>query len=200
MPGQTTKRKAEIQHYVIHEYYADRASGHCELHTGVAWALKNIFREFWKSPTELRAEVFRRKVLESDYSARAAIDILQQVSDGSLPFDRTMKMSTAENLIRSVVKTRLPENIRTANKLLDKNRKLFAQYLGAQDEVEKKKAAKQLKRNRIKIASLLEELSLRTSRIQPMMKKLEGILSKSFHKNTKAEQGIYFCRSRLKIS
>ena len=30
----------------------------CELHTGVAWALKNIFREFWKSPTELRAEVF----------------------------------------------------------------------------------------------------------------------------------------------
>ena len=127
---------------------------------------------------ELTRMAFRRKVLESDYSARAAIDILQQVSDGSLPFDRTMKMSTAENLIRSVVKTRLPENIRTANKLLDKNRKLFAQYLGAQDEVEKKKAAKQLKRNRIKIASLLEELSLRTSRIQPMMKKLEGILSK----------------------
>ncbi|MGD0785188.1 MAG: RNA polymerase sigma factor RpoD [Sedimentisphaerales bacterium] len=127
---------------------------------------------------ELTRMAFRRKVLESDYSARAAIDILQQVSDGSLPFDRTMKMSTAENLIRSVVKTRLPENIRTANKLLDKNRKLFAQYLGAQDEAEKKKAAKQLKRNRIKIASLLEELSLRTSRIQPMMKKLEGILSK----------------------
>jgi RNA polymerase primary sigma factor len=127
---------------------------------------------------ELTRMAFRRKVLESDYSARAAIDILQQVSDGSLPFDRTMKMSTAKNLIRSVVKTRLPENIRTANKLLDKNRKLFAQYLGAQDEAEKKKAAKQLKRNRIKIASLLEELSLRTSRIQPMMKKLEGILSK----------------------
>ena len=29
-----------------------------ELNTGIAWALKNIFREFWKSPTELRAEVF----------------------------------------------------------------------------------------------------------------------------------------------
>jgi RNA polymerase primary sigma factor len=127
---------------------------------------------------ELTRMAFRRKVLESDYSARAAIDILQQVSDGSLPFDRTMKMSTAENLIRSVVRTRLPENIRTANKLLDKNRKLFAQYIGTQDETEKKKAAKQLKRNRIKIASLLEELSLRTSRIQPMMKKLEGILAK----------------------
>jgi len=127
---------------------------------------------------ELTRMAFRRKVLESDYSAIAAIEILQQVSDGSLPFDRTMKMSTSENLIRSVVRSRLPENIRTANKLLEKNIKLFSEFLQAQDEAGKKKAAKQLKYNRIKIASLLEELSLRTSRIQPMMKKLEGILSK----------------------
>ncbi|PKL47713.1 MAG: RNA polymerase sigma factor RpoD [Planctomycetes bacterium HGW-Planctomycetes-1] len=127
---------------------------------------------------ELTRMAFRRKVLESDYSAISAIDILRQVGDGTLPFDRTMKMSTAENLIRSVVRSRLPENIRTANRLLDKNVKLFAEYLNIQDETEKKKAAKQLKRNRRKVATLLEELSLRTSRIQPMMKKLEGILSK----------------------
>jgi RNA polymerase primary sigma factor len=127
---------------------------------------------------ELTRMAFRRKVLESDNSAVAAIDILQQVRDGSLPFDRTMKMSTAENLIRVVVKSRLPENIKTAGKLLDKNKKLFAQFLQSPEEAEKKKASKQLKRNRIKIATLLEELSLRTSRIQPMMKKLEGILSK----------------------
>lgn len=127
---------------------------------------------------ELTRMAFRRKVLESDYCAISAIDVLQQVSDGALPFDRTMKMSTSENLIRSVVRSRLPENIKTATKLLDKNIKLFSQYLQAQDEIEKKKSAKQLKYNRIKIASLLEELSLRTSRIQPMMKKLEGVLSK----------------------
>ena len=127
---------------------------------------------------ELTRMAFRRKVLESDYSAVSAIEILRQVGEGTLPFDRTMKMSTAENLVRSVVKSRLPENIRTANKLLDKNVKLFAEYLNAQDETEKKKTAKQLRRNRRKVATLLEELSLRTSRIQPMMKKLEGILSK----------------------
>jgi RNA polymerase primary sigma factor len=127
---------------------------------------------------ELTRMAFRRKVLESDYSAVSAIEILRQVGEGTLPFDRTMKMSTAENLVRSVVKSRLPENIRTANKLLDKNVKLFAEYLNAQDETEKKKAAKPLKCNRRKVATLLEELSLRTSRIQPMMKKLEGILSK----------------------
>lgn len=127
---------------------------------------------------ELTRMAFRRKVLESDYCAIAAIEILQQVSDGALPFDRTMKMSTSENLVRSVVRSRLPENIKTVNKLLEKNIKLFSEFLQAQEETEKKKASKQLKYNRIKIASLLEELSLRTSRIQPMMKKLEGILSK----------------------
>jgi len=127
---------------------------------------------------ELTRMAFRRKVLESDYCAIAAIEILQQVSDGALPFDRTMKMSTSENLVRSVVRNRLPENIKTVNKLLEKNVKLFNQYLEAKDEDEKKKALRQLKFNRSKIASLLEELSLRTSRIQPLMKKLEGILSK----------------------
>ncbi|MBU2597111.1 MAG: RNA polymerase sigma factor RpoD, partial [Planctomycetes bacterium] len=127
---------------------------------------------------ELTRMAFRRKVLESDYSAITAIEILRQVGEGTLPFDRTMKMSTAENLVRSVVKSRLPENIGTSNKLLDKNVKLFAEYLNVRDETAKKKAAKQLRRNRRKVATLLEELSLRTSRIQPMMKKLEGILSK----------------------
>jgi RNA polymerase primary sigma factor len=127
---------------------------------------------------ELTRMAFRRKVLESDYSALNAIEILQQVSEGSLPFDRTMKMSSAENLVRSVVRSRLPENIRTANKLLANNAKLFADFLKEQDETAKKKVMRQLRRNRRKVATLLEELSLRTSRIQPMMKKLEGILSK----------------------
>jgi len=128
---------------------------------------------------ELTRMVFRRKVLESDYSAVSAIEILRQVGEGTLPFDRTMKISTAENLVRSVVRIRLPENIKTATKLLDKNTKFFAHFLQTQDETEKKKTARQLKLNRIKIATLLEELSLRTSRIQPMMKKMEGILSKT---------------------
>ncbi len=110
--------------------------------------------------------------------AIAAIEILQQVSDGALPFDRTMKMSTSENLIRSVVRSRLPENLKTVNKLLEKNTKLFSQFVESGNEAEKKKSYKQLKFNRAKIASLLEELSLRTSRIQPLMKKLEGILHK----------------------
>ncbi len=127
---------------------------------------------------EFTRMAFRRKVLESDYSASQAVDILQQVHQGDLPFDRTMKMSTAENLIRSVVKNRLPQNLETTRKLLDINRKLYEDSIKFDDINAAKKCLKQLRRNRRKIATLLEELSLRTSRIQPMMSKLQGIKKK----------------------
>jgi RNA polymerase primary sigma factor len=127
---------------------------------------------------ELTRLAFRRKVLENDFCAKTAIEILQQVQDGSLPFDRTMKMSTAENLVRSVVRSRLPQNIGTSLKLLDRNTDTFDKNKNV-DNIEKiKKDLKQMHRNRRKIATLLEELSLRTSRIQPMMIKLQGIRQK----------------------
>ena len=65
---------------------------------------------------ELSRMAFRRKMLEVDYCARNAISLLQQVQEGMLSFDRTMKISTADNLVRAVIKRRLPVNIRTANK------------------------------------------------------------------------------------
>jgi len=127
---------------------------------------------------ELTRMAFRRKVLENDYCARMAIEILEQVQEGTLPFDRTMKMSTSENLIRSVVKRRMPANLATAIALLDRNAALAPQVLADESSPAARKVLRQMNRNRRKIATLLEELSLRTSRIQPMMRKLQGIQKK----------------------
>ncbi|MGH7177361.1 MAG: RNA polymerase sigma factor region1.1 domain-containing protein, partial [Tepidisphaeraceae bacterium] len=46
---------------------------------------------------EITRKIFRSKVLESDYCLQSAVEILQQVDEGDLPFDRTMKISTAED-------------------------------------------------------------------------------------------------------
>ncbi|RKY08797.1 MAG: RNA polymerase sigma factor RpoD [Planctomycetota bacterium] len=127
---------------------------------------------------ELTRLAFRRKVLESDYCSRAAVEILQQVDEGALPFDRTMKMSSGETHERSVIKARIPVNMDTVNKLLDRNTDIFAASGQTDDADVIRQNLKQIRRNRRKIASLLEELSLRTSRIQPMMKKLQGIQQK----------------------
>lgn len=127
---------------------------------------------------ELTRLAFRRKVLESDYCSRAAVEILQQVDEGTLPFDRTMKMSSGETQERAVIKGRIPINVNTVNKLLSRNADAFSALSQTDDKDAMKRSMKQIHRNRRKIASLLEELSLRTSRIQPMMKKLQGIQQK----------------------
>ena len=129
---------------------------------------------------ELSRMAFRRKMLESDYCARNSVEILQKVDDGTMSFDRTMKISTAENLVRGVIKRRLPSNLSTINKLLKMNQELFVEMAPAKDPDKTRSVLKKLYRSRRKMATLLEELSLRTSRIQPMKSKLHGI-SKKMH-------------------
>ena len=138
---------------------------------------------------ELTRLAFRRKVLESDYCAHNAVEILQQVNDGTLPFDRTMKMSSGESYERAVIKKRLPANVDTVNLLLDRNTDIFLASKELDDIDQIKRNVKQIHRNRRKIATLLEELSLRTSRIQPMMKKLQGIQQKMHQLQGLIERG-----------
>jgi len=127
---------------------------------------------------ELARMAFRRKMLECDYCAKNALDILQQVHEGTLSFDRTMKISSAENFVRSVIKKRLPDNLKTVNTLLKVDRTLFKKFLQDQKGSGSVRVLKKIRRNRRKIATLLEELSLRTSRILPMKNKLHGISQK----------------------
>ena len=127
---------------------------------------------------ELARMAFRRKLLECDYCAKSASEILQHVFDGTLSFDRTMRISTAENLIRSIIKKRIPENLDTSNKLLKINQNLFKKMLKAQKSEDVRKFVKRIHRNKRKVATLLEELSLRTSRVQPMKNKLHGMSQK----------------------
>ncbi|MHC4227102.1 MAG: RNA polymerase sigma factor RpoD [Planctomycetota bacterium] len=127
---------------------------------------------------ELARMAFRRKMLQCDYCARNSLDLLQQVHDGSMSFDRTLKAGTALYLTKSVIKKRLPENIRTVNKLLEINQDLFRKTLASRTRNGNEGALKQLRRNKRKIATLIEELSLRTSRIQPVKNKLHGICGK----------------------
>ena len=127
---------------------------------------------------EMTRMVFRRKMLQCDYCARNAMDLMQQVREGSMSFDRTIKTGTTPNLTKTVIKKRMVENIRTVDKLLRINQGLFKKYVDSGNENERKSFQKRIHRDKRKIATMLEELSLRTSRIQPMKNKLHGICQK----------------------
>ncbi|GAH68452.1 unnamed protein product, partial [marine sediment metagenome] len=123
---------------------------------------------------------FRRRVLESDYCATQAVEILQQVDDRDLPFDRTMKISTAENLGKETISERIPINLKTARKALDSNRSDWDVVCHTRTSSSRRKGARRrMWRRRRRVAKLVEELSLRTSRIQPLMKKLVHISQKT---------------------
>ena len=138
---------------------------------------------------EIARMAFRRKMLQSDYCAKNAIDLIQQVQDGILSFDRTIKTATEKYYVKNIIKKRISQNVETADKLLKINQSFFKKLLKTQNDTPQKLLLKRLHRNRRKIATLLEELSLRTSRIQPMKNKLCGISQKMHQLQQYIEQG-----------
>ena len=123
--------------------------------------------------------VFRRFVLESDYAARQAIDILELVHEGKLPFDRTMRISTAVEGAKETVKARIPVNLVTLKALLDLNDADWARCeAGGLKKSELDEIRSLMQARRRKIASLMEECCLRTAKIQPLLRKLQSISKK----------------------
>lgn len=124
---------------------------------------------------ELTRMIFRRKVLENDYCVQQAVDTLELVRTGELPFDRTMKISTAEDDAKGKISARIPENLNTIKKLLDLNREDWDKLAETKKKTDRDQIRTEMKRRRRKMATLIEELSLRTSKIQPLMHKLKSI-------------------------
>ncbi len=128
---------------------------------------------------EMCRYLFRRKVLMNDYSIAQSVEILEMVHAGDLPFDRTMKISTAEENAKEKIATRIPNNLKTIKKLLDLNRELWDQMESEELTDDQYDAAhNEVRDRRRKMATLIEECSLRTSRVQPLLKKLTSISRK----------------------
>jgi RNA polymerase primary sigma factor len=125
--------------------------------------------------------IFRRRCLENDYAVQMAVETLNGVHAGDLPFDRTMRISTAEENAKEKIALRIPYNVETLKKLLDAN----AREWDALNEAIANKDAdavvtirERMSHRQRKMACLGEECSLRTSRIVPILKKLRSIAKK----------------------
>jgi RNA polymerase primary sigma factor len=123
---------------------------------------------------EVTRKRFRRALLTCDFALRATVATLQQVYQGQLPFDRTIKVSLTEQLTKEQILARMPHNLATIEKLLELNRPDFALLIRKSTPLaERLRARKMFLRRRRKCLQLVEELSLRTRRVQPLMKQLE---------------------------
>ncbi len=123
---------------------------------------------------EVTRKRFRRKVLECDGALVQVVETLKRVHLGELPFDRTVKISQTENLEKDKILQRMPHNLKTLEHLMEQNQEDFAKILDPRiDENEKRRLRRALRVRRRKAVTLVEELSIRTQKVQPLMKKLE---------------------------
>jgi RNA polymerase primary sigma factor len=128
---------------------------------------------------ELTRMAFRRKVLENDYCMQQAVDLMQAVSDGRMPFDRTMKISTAESMGKVTIVQRLPSNLGTVGKLLEMNQADWSVLRETRTTAAARRQAQdRMNQRRRRAVTLIEELPLRTSRITPLMRKITAMTLK----------------------
>ncbi len=134
---------------------------------------------FLAKQIEITRKRFRRSMMESDFAINYAVDILEKVHSGDLPFERTLRTSDTENTQKDQILGRMPVNLPTIRQLVAKNREDWNITISETASKKEKQAAKdRLVIRRRKVCTLCEELSVRTHRLQPHFKKMELIATR----------------------
>ena len=124
---------------------------------------------------EVTRRRFRPKLLECDYVIQAAFKVLKRVHDGELPFDRTVQVSVTDQLEKDQILGRLaaqPADARNAAQAQSPRLPHRAEQV-ADARRSAKQAWKRLGAAPSQAVRLVEELGLRTQRIEPMIRTLE---------------------------
>ena len=130
---------------------------------------------------EITRKRYRRAVLTCGHALGATLDTLKRVYRGELPFDRTIKVSLTERLTKEQILARMPHNFATLDRLYKQNRADFATLISkSADRVEKRAARVRFIRRRHKLVQLIEELSLRSRRVSPLIKELRKFSDRMF--------------------
>lgn len=123
---------------------------------------------------EVTRKRYRRSVLGCSLATRMTYQTLVKVFKGHLPFDRTIKVSLTEGLTKEQIQGRMPHNLRTIKHLMEANQEDFVKLIHrSTPPQERAEARRRFLHRRRKVLILLEELSLRTRRIQATMRYLE---------------------------
>ncbi len=122
---------------------------------------------------------FRTKLLENHYVLMEAFKTLRKVHRGQLPFDRTVQVSVTDHLEKEQILGRLPHNLKTLAVLLRRNQNDWQTALSKSASQRRRKQAWQsLARRRRRAVRLIEELGLRTQRIENRISLLEKFLQR----------------------
>jgi RNA polymerase primary sigma factor len=119
---------------------------------------------------------FRHGMLATDYVLHAAISLLENIGNGKLRLDRTIEVSVINLREKRRLMRLLLPNLRTLRHLVRRNRADFAVVVNKHERLRQRREAwRRLVARRTRAVRLVEELGLRTQRLQPILGKLRHI-------------------------
>lgn len=119
---------------------------------------------------------YRHWMLATDFVLRGAVHALQQILDGNLRLDRTIEVSVTNTSAKRDILRRLGPNLKTLKHLLQENERDFLMAIHRRIPRQQRRLAwRRLVRRRNKAVRLVEEMNLRTNRLQPLFDKLDEI-------------------------
>jgi len=128
---------------------------------------------------EITRKRFRTQVLESPVAVIDAIQILEDVKNGELAFDRTLKADSAIDVSKNDVLDRLPDVIHKLRQRVFESQDAYDRLL--HDKPNSRRRARldrKIRDNQRECVIMLEEMNIQSKKIKPMMEKLEQISSR----------------------
>jgi RNA polymerase primary sigma factor len=127
---------------------------------------------------EMTRKNYHRKILKSDFSQEISVKILEDISNGDLPFDRTLAINIEfENQKEKLLK-QFPVHTKALRTILKKNREDYGQLkLKRTSAKDRYRLLKNVRNRQRKGSAIIEELCIRTKKLQPIMKRLQEISS-----------------------
>jgi len=149
---------------------------------------------------EITRKRFRTKVLESPMAVIEAIQILEDVKNGEIAFDRTLKADSAIDVSKLEVLERLPRVIDQIRRTVFDSHECFDKLTHHRLTAKQRTRVRaRLRDNQRRCVMMLETMNIQTKKIKPMMEKLES-LSRKLDEVTTASDDLKSVRgSKLKL-
>ncbi|MEQ1824562.1 MAG: sigma-70 family RNA polymerase sigma factor [Pirellula sp.] len=125
---------------------------------------------------EMTRTNYRQWMLASDFVLQGATKLLEQVRDSKLRLDRTIEVSVTNATEKVAIMRRIGPNIKTLRHLLLRNHGDYHVAINKSIAMPERRAAwRRLVCRRNKAVRLIEEMNLRTNRLEPIFLKLHTI-------------------------
>ncbi len=146
---------------------------------------------------EMTRKSFHRKILKSDFSQEICLKIIEDISNGKLPFDRTLAINIEFDNQKEKLLKKFPDHVKALRLLLKRNKEDYNHLkLKRTSAKERYRLLKNVRNRQRKGTTIIEDLSIRTKKLHPIMKRLQEIAEGM--NSTKKQISLYERRDKMK--